>query len=85
MHDLYVEDDRAAVYVEDTVLVLSPLATALVLRLTAGAASLDELTAHLVERFGAPPGTRPEEAVEQQLAELEAAKAIRAVPSAPGV
>ena len=55
LHDLYVEDDRAAVMVDTEVVVLSELATTILLSLPeAGEATLDEVTAAVVDTHGEP-------------------------------
>lgn len=61
--DEYVEDGQAAVLVGTDVIVLSPLATALLALLDDDWADVRDVTAGLVRSFGTPPeGVPPEDA-----------------------
>jgi len=54
VHDIYVDGERAAVYLGDTVLVLGPLASALVQWLRDGTNELSTLTGLAIATFGPP-------------------------------
>lgn len=55
-HDLIVDGDQSAVYVEDSVVVLSPISTAVLTALTVDAWEDVSLVANAIEeRYGAPP------------------------------
>lgn len=72
--DLYVEDDRSVVMVDERVLGLSPVATAIVEAVPDGASvSVSEVTAHVVATFGPPEEPESaEELVRQQVWDLAA-------------
>ena len=53
--DEYVQDGEAAVFVDGSVVVLSPLATHLLSLLDDGWSDVELLAAGLVEAFGPPP------------------------------
>jgi hypothetical protein len=55
-HDLVVDGDQSAVYVDDSVVVLSPISTAVLTSLSDDAwFDVDEIVASVETRFGAPP------------------------------
>lgn len=55
-HDLVVDGDQSAVYVEDSVVVLSPISTAVLTALSDDAwFDVAEIAASVEARFGAPP------------------------------
>jgi hypothetical protein len=55
-HDLLVDGDQSAVYVDDSVVVLSPISTAVLTALSDDAwFDLAEIAASVEARFGAPP------------------------------
>lgn len=72
--DVYADGDACAVMVASTVVVLSPLATAVLELLPAGApwAPVSEVVAGLVERFGAPGDASPHDATLGVLRDLAA-------------
>jgi len=55
-HDLIVDGDQSAVYVEDSVVVLSPISTAVLTTLPDDAwEDISEIVATVESRFGNPP------------------------------
>jgi hypothetical protein len=70
LHDVYVDGSECVVYVGDDVMVLSPIATSIVLQLQEGDRSPEQLAFALEEEFGAPPGTTTLEAVHGMLDQL---------------
>jgi hypothetical protein len=72
IHDLYLHDGAAAVYFADRVVVLSPIATALVLLIREGFTGREVLERKVAERYGAPPGVTVAAAVSQHLDALRA-------------
>lgn len=79
--DHYVEGERSVVMVDESVLGLSPIATAILDAVPDGAdVSLEEVTQHVVATFGPPEGPEPPEALtEQQLWDLVAHRVLIAV------
>lgn len=76
--DHYVEDERSVVMVDESVLGLSPIATAILEAVPDGAAvSLVQVTQHVVATFGPPEGPEsPEALTEQQLWDLVAHRVL---------
>jgi len=70
VHDIYVDGEQAAVYVGDAVLVLGPLASALVEWVQEGPRDIDSLAGLAVARFGAPGNVDPAELIAAQVADL---------------
>ena len=78
--DEYVEGEEAAVFVDDTVVVLSPLATYLLGLIAYDWTELTTLAEALVEAFGEPPtGQTAAEATSDALRRMEA-QGIVALP-----
>ena len=76
--DVYVDDGRSVVMVEESVLVLSELATAILAAVPSGATvSLGEVTDHVVQTFGPPEEpSAAEELTRQQVFELVAHRVL---------
>ena len=70
LHDVYVEDDRCAVYVQDEVIVLSPVATAVLLATSSEWIPLSDLTNVVEQEFGPPPSASTEESLRGLVREL---------------
>jgi hypothetical protein len=82
LHDWLVDGDDSAVFVGDQVMVLSTLATAILDLVTPdGQASLEEVAAGLVARFGDPPGSA-EELARDKVTELVKGGVLRIVEDA---
>ena len=56
LDEIWLEDELVVMLEDGRVLVVSPLAAAVMSLLSAGPRSLVEVAAHLVEQFGPPPG-----------------------------
>ena len=76
LHDWYVEGDDSAVFVGDQVLVLSPIATAILQVVGEETASLDEISEALLDRFG-DPGRPVAEVTGEMLRELAEQGVVR--------
>lgn len=76
--DHYVEDERSVVMVDESVLGLSPVATAILEAVPAGVdVGLPTVTQHVVATFGPPAGTESAEALtEQQIWDLVAHRVL---------
>ena len=76
--DHYVEDERSVVMVDESVLGLSPIATAILEAVPEGVdVDLPTVTQHVVATFGPPPGPRSAEALtEQQIWDLVAHRVL---------
>lgn len=70
LHDVYVEGDRCAVYVQDEVIVLSPVATAVLLAASSEWTPLSDVAAVVEQQFGPPPSTSTEETLRGLVREL---------------
>ena len=70
LHDVYVEGDRCAVYVQDEVIVLSPVATAVLLATGPDWTDLSELVGAVEQQFGPPPSQSTEETLRGLVREL---------------
>jgi len=70
VHDIYEDGEQTAVYAGDSVLVLGPLASALVRWVRDGESDLDALSSRAVSRFGMPPSSNPAVLVADNLDEL---------------
>ena len=70
LHDVYVEDDRCAVYVQDEVIVLSPVATTVLLATSSEWTPLSDLTDAVEQQFGPPPTASTEETLRGLVREL---------------
>lgn len=77
--DLYVEGERSAVFVRDQVLVLSEIATSILLAVPeSGSASLEEIVEHVVSQFGEPePPMSATDVTRQQVHDLTAHDVLR--------
>ncbi|WP_372733662.1 hypothetical protein [Nocardioides sp.] len=79
MHDWYVDGDESAVFVGDQVMVISPLATAILQIIgPEGQADISAIAEALVAQFG-DPGTPAEELVAQRVGELIEQGILRSV------
>ena len=76
--DHYVEEQRSVVMVDESVLGLSPIATAILQAVPEGVtASLRTVTEHVVATFGLPEGPESAEALtEQQIWDLVAHRVL---------
>ena len=76
--DHYVEDERSVVMVDESVLGLSPVATAILEAVPEGVdVGLPTVTQHVVATFGPPAGTESAEALtEQQIWDLVAHRVL---------
>ena len=76
--DHYVEDERSVVMVDESVLGLSPIATAILEAVPEGVdVGLPTVTQHVVATFGPPAGTESAEALtEQQIWDLVAHRVL---------
>ena len=70
LHDVYVEGDQCAVYVQDEVIVLSPVATAVLLASSSEWTSLSDVAEVVEQEFGPPPSTSTEESLRGLVREL---------------
>jgi hypothetical protein len=79
-HDLIVDGDQSAVYVEDSVVVLSPISTAVLTELHVDAwEDVSEVAAAIESRFGAPPEGSVFDGVCAVIAELSATGLVERV------
>ena len=67
---MYVEDDQCAVYVQDEVIVLSPVATGVLLACSSEWTSLSDLADVVEQEFGPPPSASTEETMRGLVREL---------------
>ena len=70
LHDVFVEDGRCAVYVQDEVIVLSPVATTVLLATGNKWISLSELADLVEQEYGPPPRQTTEETLRGLVREL---------------
>lgn len=69
-HDEIVRNEQVAVFVDLHVRVLSHMASALWSLIPPEGIEIDDLTAALVEKFGAPPGASAHQRVQELVEEL---------------
>jgi hypothetical protein len=72
VEDEYAEDGQCALLVEQEIVVLSPLASLVWTLLADGPKATRELVPTLVEAFGAPEGSSPDELTDTCLEQLAA-------------